>query len=47
MNAAQIQEMLNNWNKVEAAIRAALPNATAEEVYKLTAAAMNKSLGLQ
>jgi len=45
MNAAAIQEMMNNWEKIESNVRAALPSATAEQVYQLTAAAMNKSLG--
>ncbi|WP_175725133.1 hypothetical protein [Burkholderia ambifaria] len=46
MNAAQIKEMMDNWNKTEAAVRAACPAASDEQVYQLTAAAMNKSLGL-
>ena len=46
MNAAQIKEMMDNWNKTEAAVRAAFPSADAETVYQMTAAAMNKSLGL-
>lgn len=46
MTAAQIQEMMNNWNKTEAAVRVAMPDATAKQVYQMTAAAMNKSLGM-
>lgn len=46
MFADQIKEMLDNWNKAEAAARAAFPGADAETIYQLTAAAMNKLLGL-
>ncbi|SEU40487.1 hypothetical protein SAMN03159335_06322 [Burkholderia cepacia] len=46
MDAAQIKEMMENWNNTEAAVRAAYPTASDERVYLLTAAAMNKSLGL-
>lgn len=46
MSATQIKEMMDNWNKVEAAVRSAYPGADEEAVYQITAAAMNKSLGL-
>lgn len=46
MTAAHIAEMMSNWNKTEAAVRAAYPDASAEQVYQMTAAAMSKSLGM-
>ena len=46
MSAAAIQEMMNNWNKIEANVRAAYPDADAEQVYQLTKTAMNASLGM-
>lgn len=45
MTTAQaLAEMLANWTKTEAAVRAAYPAADDEQVYQITAAAMNKSL---
>jgi hypothetical protein len=46
MFAKDIQEMMDNWNKTEAAVRAAYPNATDEQVFQISSAAMKKSLGL-
>ncbi len=46
MNADAIAEMMKNWVKTEAAARAAAPDASDEEVFQMTKAAMNKSLGL-
>lgn len=46
MIAEQIKEMMGNWNKAEAAVREAFPAATDEQVFQMTSAAMNKSLGL-
>lgn len=46
MNAADIKEMMNNWNNAEAAVREAFPSASDEQVYQLTSAAMKQSLGL-
>lgn len=45
-SAEAIREMMDNWNKVEAAVRAAYPTAGDEDIYQITAATMNKSLGL-
>jgi hypothetical protein len=46
MSAENIKEMLDNWDKTADAARAANPAATEEQIYQMTAAAMNKSLGL-
>jgi hypothetical protein len=40
-----IAEMLKAWNTIEARVKAAYPNASAEDVYRLTAAAMTKAVG--
>lgn len=45
-SAEALKEMMDNWNKVEAAVRAAYPSAGNEDIYQITAATMNKSLGL-
>jgi hypothetical protein len=45
--AADLREMLTNWNTIERAARATFPKATKEEVYKITAGAMNHSLGIK
>jgi hypothetical protein len=44
--AADLREMLANWNKIEAAARTRYPNASEKEIYRLTSGAMNHSLGL-
>lgn len=46
MSAADIKQMMSNWNKTQEAARAANPGATDEQIYEMTAAAMSKSLGL-
>lgn len=46
MSAADLKEMMDNWNKAEAAARAANPTATEEQIYQMTTAAINKSLSL-
>ncbi|WP_447639546.1 hypothetical protein [Pandoraea norimbergensis] len=46
MTAEHIKEMMDNWNKTQDAVRAQFPDASDEQVYQMTAAAMNKSLGL-
>lgn len=46
MSTERIKEMMSNWNKTEAVVRNANPAATEEQIYQMTAAAMNKSLGL-
>lgn len=46
MSADDIKEMMKNWNDTEAKVRATFPNATEEEVFQTTKAAMSKSLGL-
>ena len=45
--AQDIQEMMNAWNKIQAAARAQFPKASEEQIYQLTAGAMNYSLGLK
>jgi hypothetical protein len=44
--AKAIAEMMNAWNITEARVKAAYPNASKEKVYRLTAAAMNKAVGV-
>lgn len=43
-NAQMIQEMMNNWNKVKAAVIASDPTLTAEEIYQITKQAFENSL---
>jgi hypothetical protein len=40
-----IAEMLKAWNTIEARVKAAYPKASAEDVCRLTAAAMTKAVG--
>jgi hypothetical protein len=44
--AKAIAELMNAWNMIEARVKAAYPNASKEDVYRLTAAAMNKAVGV-
>jgi hypothetical protein len=44
--AQNLEEMMNNWNKIERAAHQQFPGATAEELYEICKAAMNRSLGL-
>lgn len=47
MSAAEaLEEMMSNWTKVEAEVKANFPSANDEEIYQMTAAAMNGSLSL-
>ena len=41
-----LKEMMSNWAKIEEDVKAQYPNATSDESYQMTAAVMNKSLGL-
>lgn len=45
--ADDIREMLSAWNKIQSAARRQFPQANDEEIYRLTAGAMNHSLGLK
>ena len=45
-DAQTIREMMNGWNKIMAAVRAAMPNATEQEIIAETTRLMNKSLGI-
>jgi hypothetical protein len=44
--AKAVAELMNVWNKIEACVKAAYPKASKEKVYRLTAAAMNKAVGV-
>jgi len=47
-NAAQdIQEMMNGWNKIEAAARAQFPSATDDELFQLASGAMKNAMGMK
>jgi hypothetical protein len=41
-----IAEMMKAWNTIEARVKAAYPKASADDVYRLTADAMTKAVGL-
>lgn len=41
---SDIAEMIKAWNTIEAQVRASYPGASAEKVYRITAAAMTKAL---
>ena len=41
-----IAEAMTNWDKLEADAHAKFPHASADEIYLIAKAAMNKSLGL-
>lgn len=43
--ATDLKEMMGAWTKIEDAARQMYPNASKEEVYRLTSGAMNRSLG--
>lgn len=42
-----LKEMMEVWNRVEAAAREFFPNANEEEIYRIVADKMNESLGLK
>lgn len=44
--ATTLAEMMLNWTAIEARVKAAHPSASAEEVYRICAAAMSRSLGV-
>ncbi|MDR5791746.1 hypothetical protein P9281_34935 [Caballeronia sp. LP003] len=44
--ADAIKELLDHWTHVEKSLVVAFPTASREEIYRLTAKAMNLSLGL-
>ena len=47
MTTAQaIAEMMSAWKKIEAAMQARMPDASPEQLYQATKAAMNDALGL-
>lgn len=45
--ASDIREMLAGWNKIQSAARRQFPDADEQEIYRLTAGAMNHALGLK
>ncbi|UOF80938.1 hypothetical protein [Caudoviricetes sp.] len=45
--AQDLKEMMNGWNKIEAAARKQFPNASAEEIYQITSGAMKQALGIK
>lgn len=42
-----IEGAMNHWNSIEAALRAANPDASKDDLYHATAEAMNQALGLR
>ena len=44
--ADDFREMMAAWSKIETTIKTAYPEASAEEVYWMTKAAMDKALGI-
>jgi histone H3/H4 len=42
--AKDILEMMNAWNKIQAAAREQFPNASEEEIYQITKDAMRHAL---
>lgn len=44
--AADLLEMMNNWDRLVAAARKSFPSATEEEVYQLAKQTMNQKLRL-
>lgn len=41
-----IKELMNGWNTIEKAAKEQFPKATNDEIYHITAGAMDYSLGL-
>lgn len=44
--AADLAEMMKNFNLIAEAAKKSFPNATHEELFKIISDAMNKSIGL-
>lgn len=44
--AEALKEMMDNWERMAAQVRAQFPDAGPEQVYQMTKAAMNQSLDL-
>jgi len=45
--ASDIGEMMAGWNKIQDAARQQFPNASEQEIYRITSGAMNHALGLK
>jgi hypothetical protein len=43
--AQDMAEMMQGWNKIEAAAKKQFPNATKEELFQICKSAMNHALG--
>lgn len=44
--ATDLAQMMGAWDRIAAAARREFPNASDEELYQITAGAMNHALGL-
>ncbi len=42
--AADIAELMADWNKIEAAAKSQFPNASAEELFQITSGAINHAI---
>jgi hypothetical protein len=48
MNAVPaIKELISAWTTIEAQVKQRFPTASQDDVYRMTAALMNRSLGLR
>lgn len=45
--AKDLAELMNGWNKIEEAAKKQFPTASKEEIQKITAGAMNHTLGIK
>lgn len=45
--AQDIATLMNGWNKIEEAAKKQFPNASKDEIQKITAGAMNHALGIK
>ena len=46
MSAAILKEMMAAWSTIERRVRAANPKLSAAQIHNITAAAMNKAVGI-
>jgi hypothetical protein len=46
-NADLIRQLMNGWNTIESAAKRQFPGASPEEIYQITAGAMNHSLKIK
>ena len=45
--AEDLKEMMEGWNKIEAAAKQQFPNATKAELYEICKGAMNHAIGIK